>query len=241
MAARAQPSAMPVIGLVDPRSPDDFAYLLRAFRQGLKDTGFVEGENVMVEYRLADNRPEQIPALVADLVRRRVAVIATTGGFPVALAAKAATAAIPIVFGIADDPVSRGLVTSLARPGGNLTGINFVSGELAAKRLELLREMVPAAARFALLLNPASSSHDITLRDVQAAVRAMGLQDQVFRASTSREIDAAFETLVRGRPDALFVGTDPFFTARRVQMAHLATLHKIPTTYSGRQYPESAG
>jgi putative ABC transport system substrate-binding protein len=232
---------MPAVGLVDPRSPEEFGFLFQAFRQGLKEAGFVEGENVTIEYRSADHQTDRFPALVADLIRRRVAVIATSGGSAPALAAKAATTTIPIVFGIADDPVRHGLVGSLARPGGNLTGINFVSAELAAKRLDLLRELVPATARVGVLVNPAGPSPEITLRDVAAAAQTMGLQIQIVRASTIREIDAVFETFARERPDALFVGTDPLFTGRRVQMVHLATLHKLPTAYPGRQYPEIGG
>ena len=242
LAARAQQPAMPVIGFLDPTSPDTIADRLRAFRQGLKDTGYVEGENVAIEYRWAENQIDRLPALAAELVRRQVAVIAATGGPAAALAAKAATTTIPIVFVVAEDPVRLGLVASLARPGGNLTGINFFSGELAAKRLELLRELVPAAARVAVLVNPANAANtETTLRDVEAAARAMGLQIQVLNASTSREIDAAFATFVRERPDALFVGADPFFTSRRVQLVHLATRHAVPATYSAREFAEVGG
>jgi putative ABC transport system substrate-binding protein len=241
LAARAQQPAMPVIGFLDPRSPGTIEDRLRAFRQGLKDVGFVEGENVAIEYRWADNQIDRLPELAADLVRRRVAVIVTSGGAPAAFAAKAATTTIPIVFLVGEDPVRLGLVASLARPGGNLTGINFFSTELVAKRLELLRELVPAAARAAVLVNPAGPSVEPTLRDVEPAARAIGLQIQVLNASTSREIDAAFATIVRERPDALFVGTDPFFTSRRVQLILLATRHAVPATYPGRQYPEIGG
>jgi putative ABC transport system substrate-binding protein len=239
-ATRAQ-QALPVVGFLDPRSPDDFGYVLRAFRQGLKDAGFVEGENVVIESRFAENQLDRLPALAADLVRRRVAVIVTSGGAPSALAARAATATIPIVFGIAQDPVAAGLVASLARPGGHLTGVNFVSAELAAKRLELLRDLVPASTRVALLLNPVAPSSDATLRDLETAARAMGLQIHILNAGTSGEIDAAFATFARERSDILFVGTDPFFTSRRVQITHLATLHKVPAAYPGRQYPEVGG
>ena len=187
---------------------------LRAFRQGLKDTGYVEGENVAIEYRWAEGQFDRLPALAAELVRRRVAVIATNGGPAAAFAAKAATTTIPIVFIVGEDPAKLGLVASLARPGGNLTGINLVIGELTAKRLELLRELVPGAARVAVLVNPANTANaETTLRDVEPAARAMGLQIQVLNASTSREIEAAFATFVRERPDALFVGNDPFSPA----------------------------
>ena len=233
---------MPVIGFLDRRSPDAMADRLRAFRQGLKDTGYVEGENVAIEYRWAENQLDRLPVLAAELVRRPVAVIVASGGPLSALAAKAATTTIPIVFLAAEDPVRLGLVASLARPGGNLTGINFFSAELAAKRLELLRELVPAATRVAVLVNPANATNaESTLRDVEPAARAMGLQIQVFNASTSREIDAAFATFVRERPDALFVGGDAFFDSRRVQLVQLATHHQIPATYSGREYAEVGG
>jgi len=239
--ARAQQSAMPVIGLLDPTSPDAEADRLRAFRRGLKDSGYVEGENVAIEYRWAENQIDRLPALAADLVRRQVAVIATrsTGVF----AAKSATSTIPIVFTLSEDPVRLGLVSSLARPGGNLTGVNFFSTELAAKRLELLRELVPGVARVAVLVNPANAMRaEATVKDVQAAASAMGLKMiEVVRASTSGEINAAFAAFARERPDALFVGTDPFFTSRRVQLILLTARHALPTTYAGRQYPEIGG
>src|SRR5215831_4951868 len=208
LAARAQ-QAMPVIGLLDSRSPEALTDRLRGFRRGLKDTGHVEGENVSIEYRWAENQMDRLPALAAELVRRRVALITTSGGPAVTFAAKAATTTIPIVFAVAEDPVRLGLVASLARPGGNLTGINFLLGELTAKRLELLRELVPGAARVAVLVNPANATNtETTLRDVEPAARTMGLQIQILNASTSREIDAAFATIARERPDALFVGND---------------------------------
>jgi ABC-type uncharacterized transport system substrate-binding protein len=239
LAARAQ-QAMPVIGFLDPRSPSTVEYLLRAFRQGLKDNGYVEGENVAIEYRWAENQIDRLPELAVELVRRRVAVIAVTGA-TAAFAAKAATTTIPTVFAVSDDPVRLGLVASLARPGGNLTGINFLTAELVAKRLELLRELVPAARRLAVLVNPAGPGYEITLRDVEPAARAMGLQIRVLNASTSREINAAFATIVREQLDALFVSTDPFFTSRRVQLILHATRHAVPATYPGRQYPEIGG
>jgi putative ABC transport system substrate-binding protein len=242
LAARAQQPAMPVIGFLDPRSPDGMTERVRAFRQGLKNTGIVEGENVAIEYRWAENQIDRLPALAADLVRRRVAVIAAPGGAASALAAKAATSTIPIVFTVNEDPVRLGLVASLARPGGNATGINFLSGELVAKRLELLRELVPGAARVALLVNPtAATSAERTLLDVEPAARAIGLQIQVVNASTIREIDAAFATFVRERPDALFVGSDALFVSRRVQLANLASRHAVPATYSSREIAEVGG
>src|SRR5262245_48983789 len=203
-AARAQQAAMPVIGLLDQRSPDELVDRLRGFRQGLKDAGYVERENVTIEYRWAENQLDRLPELAAELVRRQVAVIAALNTSS-ALAAKAVTTTIPIVFIAGEDPVRLGLVASLARPDGNLTGVNLFSGELTAKRLELLREMVPQAARIAVLVNPAfAPTTETTLRDVQSAARAMGLQIQVLNASTSREIDAAFATFLHGRPDAVF-------------------------------------
>jgi putative tryptophan/tyrosine transport system substrate-binding protein len=239
LAAGAQQPTMPVIGFLNPTSPDAFAGRLGGFRQGLKDTGYVEGENVAIEYRWADNQTDRLPALAAELVRRRVAVI--VGNTPAAFAAKAATTTIPIVFIVAEDPVRLGLVASLARPGGNLTGVNFFAGELVAKRLELLRELVPRAARVAVLVNPAGPDAETTLKDVEPAARAIGLQIPVLNASTSREINAAFATFVRERPDALFVGGDPFFSSRRVQLVHLATLHKVPAIFSNRDYVEAGG
>jgi putative tryptophan/tyrosine transport system substrate-binding protein len=243
LAARAQQQpAMPVVGFLYPTSLDAETDRLRAFRQGLKDTGYVENENVAIEYRFADNQLDRLQALAADLVARRVSVIIATGGRPVVLAAKAATTTIPIVFLIGDDPVKLGLVASFAQPGGNLTGINFFAVELAAKRLELLRELVPGATRVAVLVNPANAANtEATLRDVEAAARTMGLQIQVINASTSREIDAAFATFVRERPDALFVGSGPLFTIRAVQLALLAGRYGLPAIYAGRQITEAGG
>jgi putative tryptophan/tyrosine transport system substrate-binding protein len=240
LAARAQQPAMPVIGFLDSQSRTFADLVLPAFRQGLKDDGYIEGENMAIEYRWAENQIDRLPALAADLVRRRVALI-VAGAPPAALAAKAATTTIPIVFGVGDDPVKIGLVTSLARPGGNLTGINFFSSELAAKRMELLREMVPAAARVAVLGDPTFPLTESQARDAETAARAMGLQVQVLSAGTSREINAAFANFVRERPDILYVGTGPFFVSRRVQLTQLATRHAIPAIYSGRQYTEAGG
>jgi putative tryptophan/tyrosine transport system substrate-binding protein len=242
LLARAQQAAMPVIGFLDPRAPDALTDRLRGFRQGLKDTGYVEGENVTVEYRWAENRLDRLPELAADLVRRRVAVIAAPGGFAVASAAKAATSTIPIIFIVSDDPVRLGLVGSLARPDSNLTGVNFLATELVAKRLELLRELVPGAMRIAVLVNPADAANtEPTVRDVEAYARATGLQIQVIRASTSREIEAAFATIAREQPEALFVGNAPFLNARRVQLVQLTARHAIPATYPGREYAEVGG
>src|SRR6476646_6496516 len=239
LAARAQQPNMPVIGFLGATSPDVNANRLRVFRQGLKDTGYVEGDNVTIEYRWAENQMDRLPELAAELVHRPVAVIATIGNTPLALAAKAATTTIPIVFAVGEDPVRLGLVASLARPGGNLTGINFFNTELTAKRLEILRELVPAATRVAVLVNPAdAATAEPTVRDVDAAARAMGLQIQVLNASTSREINAAFATFVRERPDAIFVSGDGFFNSRRVQLVHLATRHAVPASFGGRDYPD---
>jgi putative ABC transport system substrate-binding protein len=241
MAARAQQPAMPVIGFLDPRSPDGMTERLRAFRLGLKETGYVEGENVAIEYRWADNQLDRLPALASDLVRRQVAVLATAGGAAPALAAKATTTTIPIVFAVSEDPVRLGLVASLARPGGNATGINFFSNELVAKRLEILHELVPGGTRVAVLVNPAGPAAETTLKDVEPAARAMGLQIEVLNASTNSEINAAFATIGRERPDALFVGNDPFFGSRRAQLVNLASRHAVPATYPHRLYVEIGG
>jgi putative tryptophan/tyrosine transport system substrate-binding protein len=242
LAARAQQAAMPVIGFLHPASPDTYADRLRAFRQGLKEAGFVEGENVAVEYRWAENQFDRLPALATELVRRPVAVIVTTGGPVPALAAKSASATIPIIFAVPDDPVRLGLVASLARPGGNATGINFFSDELTAKRLGLLRELVPAATRVAVLVNPVTAVASPTmLPELEAAARAMGLQIQVVNANTNSEIDAAFATLTRVRPDALFVTGGPFLLSRRVQLALLAVRHAVPASYGSREYVEFGG
>jgi putative tryptophan/tyrosine transport system substrate-binding protein len=242
LAVRAQKPAMPVIGFLNYQSPDTIGDLLRAFRQGLKDTGYVEGENVAIDYRFAENQRDRLLALAADLVRRQVAVIATTGGPDSALAAKAATTTISVVFAVNEDPVKLGLVASLARPGGNLTGINFFNAELVAKRLELLRELVPAVTRVAVLVNPANAtSTETTLRDLEVAARSIGLQLKVLNASTSGEINAAFVTLTREQPDALFVGGDAFFFTRRVQLVNLVTRCGVPATYSSRDFAEVGG
>jgi putative ABC transport system substrate-binding protein len=239
LVARGQ-QAMPVIGFLASPSRTFLDFVLSPFRQGLKDNGYVEGENVAIEYRWAENQIDQLPPLAADLVRRRVALIVAVAP-PAALAAKAATTTIPIVFGVGDDPVKIGLVASLARPGGNLTGINFFSSELGAKRMELLREMVPAAACVAVLGDPTFPLTESLVRDAETAAHAMGLQVKVLSASTSREINAAFANFARERPDVLFVGPSPFFISRRVQLTQLAARHAVPAIYSVRQYAEAGG
>jgi putative ABC transport system substrate-binding protein len=241
LAARAQQPRVPVVGFLSSQTHEGLKEQLRGFRQGLKDTGYVEGENVAIEFHSAENQIDRLPELAAELVRRRVAVI-STGSNAAALAAKAVTATVPIVFSVAEDPVRLGLVASLARPGGNLTGINFLGAEMAAKRLELLRELVPGAIRVAVLVNPTSGpSQEAAVRDLEAAARAMGLQIQVLNASTSREIAAAFANLVRERADALFVNGDAFFISRRVQLATLASRHAVPATYALRDFAEVGG
>ena len=242
LGARAQQQAMPVIGFVSGRSPEEAAREAAAFRKGLGENGYVEGQNVMVEYHWLAGQYDRLPILVADLVRRRVAVIATPGSTPAAVAAKAATTTIPIVFGVGGDPVGIGLVASLARPGGNATGINFFVGEVTTKRLGLLHEMVPKAIRIAVLVNPDNApSAEATLRDVPEAARAIGLQIQVLKAGTSREIEAVFTNFVREPADALFVAADGFFHSRRVQFATLSARHAIPATYSTRDAVEAGG
>jgi len=241
LVTRAQ-QAMPVIGVLHSQSPDAFRESLRGFRQGLKDAGYVEGENVAIEYRFADNQMDRLPELAAELVRLRVAVIATGGGPVPAFAAKGATATIPIVFTIGDDPVRLGLVASLARPGSNVTGISFLVTELAAKRLALLRELVPAVTRIAVLVNPAEATNtEATLKDMETAALVMGLEIKRLNASSSREINAAFATLVRERPDAMFIGVDAFYTSRRVQFALQAMLHRIAVVYPIRPFVEAGG
>jgi putative ABC transport system substrate-binding protein len=242
LAARAQQPAMPVVGFLNSSSLDTYSHLLRAFHQGLKDNGYVEGENVTIDYRWADGQLDRLPALADELARRQVATIVATGGGHSALAAQAATSTIPIVFVVGEDPVRLGLVASIARPGGNMTGINFFVYELAAKRLALLRELVPAATRLTVLVNPANAAHtEATLKDVEMAARAIGLQIEIVNASTSREIDGAFAGLARERTDALFVLPDPFFIMRRVQIVQLAARHAIPATYPVRDFAELGG
>jgi putative tryptophan/tyrosine transport system substrate-binding protein len=241
LAAWAQQPAMPVIGYLNSATPDGFSDYLRALRQGIKESGYVEGENLAIEYRWAENEPDRLPVLAADLVRRQAKVIAATGA-PASMAAGRATTTIPTVFMVPEDPVRLGLVTSLSRPGGNMTGVNFFSAELTAKRLELLRELVPTAKRVAVLLNPAEPTlAAANLRDVEGAASAAAVQIRVFNASTIAEIDTAFAALASERPDALFISSGPFFFNRRVQMAHLATRYAIPAIGSQRPYPEAGG
>src|SRR5262245_17246 len=241
LAARAQQPAMPVIGFLDSRPSDAMSDRLRAFRQGLKDTGYVEGENLAIIYRFAENQIDRLPVLAAELVHRQVAVIVTTVG-TATFAAKAATTTIPIVFLVGDDPVRLGLVASLARPGGNLTGLNLFTAELTAKRLELLHELVPRAARVAVLVNPADVTiTESTLRDAEVAARTARLQIKVLNANTSDDINSAFDNMARERPDALFVATSPFFIGRRIQLVQLAAFHRLPATYSLREMAESGG
>jgi putative ABC transport system substrate-binding protein len=242
LAAHAQQPAMPVVGLVNGGSADAAVRFVAAFRKGLNETGYVEGQNVTVEYHWLEGQYDRVPALMADLVRRRVAVIVTPSIATVALAAEAATATIPIVFGIGEDPVQRGLVANMARPGGNATGANFLATEVAAKRLRLLHDLLPKAVRVAVLVNPASASNtESTLREVQEAAPALGLNIEILNATTISEIDAAFAALARERPDALFVGPDGFFTSRRGQFATLTAVNKIPATYSNREYVAAGG
>jgi len=242
VAARAQQSATPVVGYFSSRSSDGSARIAAAFQKGLSEGGYVEGQNVTVEFHWLDGQYDRLPSLLADLVRRRVAVIATPGSNPASLAAKAATTTIPIVFGVGEDPVKLGLVASLARPSGNATGINFFVAEVTAKRLGLLRELVPKAVRIAVLVNPGNApTAETTVREVSEAARATGLQVQFLNASTSREIEATFSTLVHDRTDALFVAPDGFFVTRRVQFATLAARYAIPAAYPSREVVEVGG
>ena len=238
LAAHAQRPELPVVGFLGASAPD--AGRARAFHLGLKETGYVENDSVTILYRWAENHVDRLPELAADLARRRVAVLASFGNAP-ALAAKAATTTVPIVFGAGEDPVRSGLVASLARPGGNLTGISILSVELVTKRLEVLRELAPAAAKVAVLVDPAAPVTETMLREVETAARSMGLRAQILNARSSGEIDAAFATLARERPDALFVGSGFLLNSRRVQLVHLATLHKVPAIYSSRESVEAGG
>jgi putative ABC transport system substrate-binding protein len=239
--ARAQQPALPVVAFIRDGSADASARFVAAFRKGLNETGYIEGQNVTVEYHWLEGQYDRLPALMADLVRRQVSVIATSGTVT-SLAAKAATSTIPIVFGVGDDPVKLGLVASLARPGGNATGINFFATELAAKRLWLLHDLVPKAVRTAVLLNPGNPSvAEATLREVREAAPTVGLQIQVLNASTIGEIDAAFASFTRERPDAFFVAGDAFLISQRVQLATLAARNKIPAAYPIREMAAAGG
>jgi len=239
ITARTQQTAMPVIGFLDVSFAAERTEFIAAFRLGLADGGYVEGQNVTIEYRWAEGRYDRLPELAADLVRRRVSVIATPGTTAAALAAKAATATIPIAFGVAGDPVKLGLAARLDRPGGNATGFNFFTIELVAKRMQLLRELLPAAKRIGLLTNPTDLINESALRDVEAA--AVGQQILVFEATTGREIDAAFEALMGEKVEALFVTGGGFFGARRVQLAILAARYGVPAIYSIRHFVEAGG
>jgi putative tryptophan/tyrosine transport system substrate-binding protein len=242
LTGRAQQPTIPVVAFVHGGSSDTSARNVAAFRKGLSETGYVEGQNVAVDYHWLEGQFDRLPPLMADLVRRRVAVITTPAGNLATLAAKAATTTIPIVFGVGEDPAKLGLVASLARPGGNATGINFFTQEMNAKGLALLHELVPNAARVAVLVNPANAaSAENTLREVQQAAPTIGLQIHVLNASTTREIDAVFAILAGERPDALFVVTDSLFASRRIQFATLASRDRIPAAYGNREYVEAGG
>jgi ABC-type uncharacterized transport system substrate-binding protein len=238
LAAGAQQLSSAVIGFLGTQSPEGFNEPMRGFRQGLRESGYIDAENLRIEYRWAENQTDRLPALAADLASRRVAVIAAAGGPPSVLAAKAASSTIPVVFITGDDPIRLGFVTNLARPEGNLTGVSFFNAELAAKRLALLRELVPAAARVAVLVNPAIGViSEATLKDLEQPAQAMGMQLQVLTASNSREINGVFDSFERERPDA----PGSFFLSRRVQLAHLATRHAVPAVYAERDYVEVGG
>ena len=242
LAVRAQQPTMPVIGFIRDGSADASVRFAAAFRKGLNETGYVEGQNVTIEYHWLEGQYDRLPTLIADLVRRQVDVIATPGSIVASLAAKAATATIPIVFSVADDPVKLGLVASLARPGGNVTGINFFNAEVTAKRLRLLHDLVPKAVRIAVLVNPANAaSAEATLRGVQEAAPTIGLQIQILKATKIHEIDAAFAILAREHLDALFVAGDAFFTSRRGQFATLTARERIPATFAVRELVEAGG
>jgi len=241
LAARAQQAAMPAIGFIRTTTPDDSVKLVEAFRRGLGEVGYVEGRNVVIEYRYAQGQIDRLPALAADLVARRVAVLAATGGTVSARAAKAATTTIPVVFTTGDDPIKTGLVASLSRPGGNLTGVSVFGARLGAKRLALLHELIPAADTVAILLNPKNPDSEDEAKDVQEAARALGIQILVLNAGTENEIDAQFKKLVEQRVGALMLGADTFFTSQRARIATLSTYLRIPTADSVREFPEAGG
>jgi putative tryptophan/tyrosine transport system substrate-binding protein len=242
LTASAQQPSPPVIGLLDTRSSDEMAGRLAGFRLGLKEVGFTEGENVRIVYRWAENRADRLPHMATELVREQAAVIFSTGGPLAPFAAKAATTTIPIVFLVGEDPAQLGLVSSLARPTGNLTGINLFANELEAKRLELLHELIPQAVRIAVFVNPGDVRYtENTLEHVGNAARARGMQVRVLRTRTPREIDEAFTTFTEDRPDAVFIGAAPFLNARRVQLSQLAAFHRLPATYTFRDSVEAGG
>jgi putative ABC transport system substrate-binding protein len=241
LAARAQQAPMPVIGFLSRGTPDSAVGELAAFHQGLREAGYVEGQNVTIDYRWSGEQHDLLVALAADLVRRRVAVIATPSGTADAQAAKAATTSIPVVFASGGDPIKLGLVTSLSHPGGNVTGVSFFSNVLAAKRLTLLRDLMPNSATIAVLMNPTNANADIDLEELQAAARTLGLQLQLLRATSEREIDAAFAAMAQNPPGALFVAADAYLTSRRDQIvAHVARL-RIPAIYPRREYVGAGG
>ena len=241
VAAWAQQPAMLVIGFLDSKSPEGSAHLVAEFRRGLNGSAFIEGQNVAIEFRWAQNNYDQLPALAADLVRRRVDVIAATGG-PAALAAKAASATIPIVFRVAADPIAAGLVASLSRPGGNVTGVTSLNLEVGPKRLEFLHELVPTATIMAALVNPTNPSNaDMLSRDLQATARLLGLQLHLLHASSDADIDAVFATLTELRAGGLVIGTDAFFTDRNEKLAALALRYRIPTIYQSRAFVAAGG
>jgi ABC-type uncharacterized transport system substrate-binding protein len=241
LAAAAQQPAVPVVGFLNGQSSQAYSYVVDWFRQGLNEAGYVEGQNVKIEYRWADGQADRLPALAADLVRQQVAVIAATGGNNSALAAMAATSSIPIVFTSSDNPIHRGFVASINRPAGNVTGVAWFSAGLGPKRLELLHELVPNAKLVALLINPSNPESARQPAELQEAARVMGLQPVVLAASTAGEIDKAFAAMVQNRVGALLVGSDPFFLNRREQVVALAARHAIPTIYGGRQFPDIGG
>ncbi len=241
LAARAQRPAMPVVGFLNPASPESYTPMVAAFRQGLAETGYVEGKNLMIEYRWAEGQYDRLPALAADLVRHQVTVIAAGGGDPSALAAKGATSTIPILFIVGSDPVKLGLVASFNRPGGNATGVNFFVAEIEAKRLELLGELVPTATMLAVLMNPKTANADAQLKDVQSAARALGQRIEVINASDERGIDMAFASLKQRRIGGLEVAADPFFLARRDQIISLAAQSAIPAAYFVHEFADSGG
>jgi putative tryptophan/tyrosine transport system substrate-binding protein len=242
LVAQGQQATMPVVGFLGVGSRDNYVPYVAAFRKGLDESGFVEGQNVAIEYRWAEGQYDRMSELAVELVRRQVAVIAVPGTPPGARAAKAATSTIPIVFGVGEDPVKLGLVASIGRPGGNATGINFLTAEVVAKRLALLHDLVPGAARTAVLINPTDATRaEAVLGEIETAARAIGVQLQILNASTSPEIDTAFAALVRERAGALFVGPDAFFNTRRVQLAMMAAHHSIPTAFAVREYVDAGG